>query len=203
MNAKLNLALRERHGLVYAVESMTANYSDTGLWSVYFGCDPQDVEKCCRLVRKELNNIKRKAMSPSQLKAAQQQIKGQIGVACDNRLQFALDFGKDYLLYVKLSKTEPKLYGENAYVIVDSNYTKEKLEELTSDPLYKKIRSDIITVIPGTRKVYVATPKMFNNVLAKNTPAEPKFEQAGPKSALEDYLNRAEQLGIDIHFGDD
>lgn len=99
MNAKLNLALRERHGLVYAVESMTANYSDTGLWSVYFGCDPQDVEKCCRLVRKELNNIKRKAMSPSQLKAAQQQIKGQIGVACDNRLQFALDFGKDYLLY--------------------------------------------------------------------------------------------------------
>lgn len=110
---------------------------------------------------------------------------------------------KDYLLYVKLSKTELKLYGENAYVIVDSNYTKEKLEELTSDPLYKKIRSDIITVIPGTRKVYVATPKMFNNVLAKNTPAEPKFEQAGPKSALEDYLNRAEQLGIDIHFGDD
>lgn len=99
MNAKLNLALRERHGLVYAVESMTANYSDTGLWSVYFGCDPQDVEKCCRLVRKELNNIKRKAMSPSQLRAAQQQIKGQIGVACDNRLQFALDFGKDYLLY--------------------------------------------------------------------------------------------------------
>ncbi len=99
MNAKLNLALRERHGLVYVVESMTANYSDTGLWSVYFGCDPQDVEKCCRLVRKELNNIKRKAMSPSQLKAAQQQIKGQIGVACDNRLQFALDFGKDYLLY--------------------------------------------------------------------------------------------------------
>ena len=99
MNAKLNLALRERHGLVYAVESMTANYSDTGLWSVYFGCDPHDVEKCCQLVRKELYHIKRKAMSPSQLKAVQQQIKGQIGVACDNRLQFALDFGKDFLLY--------------------------------------------------------------------------------------------------------
>lgn len=99
MNAKLNLALRERHGLVYTVESMVTNYCDTGLWSVYFGCDPHDVDRCCRLVRKELNNIKQKAMSNTQLKAAKQQIKGQIGVACDNRLQFALDFGKNFLLY--------------------------------------------------------------------------------------------------------
>jgi predicted Zn-dependent peptidase len=38
-------------------------------------------------------------MSDVQLKAAQQQIKGQIGVACDHRLQFALDFGKNFLLY--------------------------------------------------------------------------------------------------------
>lgn len=99
MNAKLNLALRERHGLVYTVESMVTDYCDTGLWSVYFGCDPHDVDRCCRLVRKELNNIKQKAMSNTQLKAAKQQIKGQIGVACDNRLQFALDFGKNFLLY--------------------------------------------------------------------------------------------------------
>lgn len=99
MNAKLNLALRERRGLVYTVESMATYYSDTGLWSVYFGCDPHDVEKCCKLVRKELNLIKKKVMSDVQLKAAQQQIKGQIGVACDHRLQFALDFGKNFLLY--------------------------------------------------------------------------------------------------------
>ncbi|MBQ2589456.1 MAG: insulinase family protein, partial [Prevotella sp.] len=99
MNAKLNLALRERRGLVYTVESMATYYSDTGLWSVYFGCDPHDVEKCCKLVRKELNLVKKKVMSDVQLKAAQQQIKGQIGVACDHRLQFALDFGKNFLLY--------------------------------------------------------------------------------------------------------
>ena len=99
MNAKLNLALRERHGLVYTVESMATNYSDTGLWCVYFGCDPHDVKKCCRLVRQELHRIQQKPMSMAQLKAAKQQIKGQIGVACDNRLQFALDFGKNYLLY--------------------------------------------------------------------------------------------------------
>ena len=52
MNARLNLALRERNGLVYTVESSMVSYSDTGLWSVYFGCDPHDVNKCLRLVRK-------------------------------------------------------------------------------------------------------------------------------------------------------
>ena len=39
MNARLNLSLRERHGLVYTVESSMVSYSDTGCWSVYFGCD--------------------------------------------------------------------------------------------------------------------------------------------------------------------
>jgi predicted Zn-dependent peptidase len=31
MNARLNLALRERHGLVYTVESIMVSYSDTGI----------------------------------------------------------------------------------------------------------------------------------------------------------------------------
>ena len=43
MNARLNLKLREQHGLVYTVESSMASYSDTGVWSVYFGCDHHDV----------------------------------------------------------------------------------------------------------------------------------------------------------------
>ena len=50
MNARLNLSLRERNGLVYTVESTMVSYSDTGIWSVYFGCDPHDVKKCLRLV---------------------------------------------------------------------------------------------------------------------------------------------------------
>lgn len=43
MNSRLNLSLREKHGLVYTVESVMTTYTDTGLWSVYFGCDPHDV----------------------------------------------------------------------------------------------------------------------------------------------------------------
>lgn len=99
MNARLNLALRERNGLVYTVESSMVSYSDTGLWCIYFGCDPHDVNRCQRLVRKELDRFIQHPLSDSQLSAAKKQLKGQIAIACDNRESFALDFGKSFLHY--------------------------------------------------------------------------------------------------------
>ena len=99
MNARLNLALRERNGLVYTVESSMVSYSDTGMWSIYFGCDPHDVKRCLRLVRRELDKVMQKPLTPTALRTAKQQLKGQIAIACDNREQFALDFGKSYLHY--------------------------------------------------------------------------------------------------------
>ena len=97
MNARLNLSLRERHGLVYTVESTMASYSDRCLWSIYFGCDHHDIRRCLRLVRHELDRMMQRPLSERHLAAAKRQLKGQIAIACDNREQFALDFGKSYL----------------------------------------------------------------------------------------------------------
>ena len=97
MNARLNVALRERNGLVYTVESSMVSYSDTGLWCTYFGCDPDDVEKCLRMVKHELHQLVRQPLTDRQLAAAKQQIKGQIGVAADNRESYALDMARTYL----------------------------------------------------------------------------------------------------------
>ena len=97
MNARLNLSLRERHGLVYTVESIMTSYSDTGIWSVYFGCDHADIQRCLRLVRHELDRMMQHPLSERQFTAAKRQLKGQIAIACDNREQYALDFGKSYL----------------------------------------------------------------------------------------------------------
>lgn len=97
MNAWLNLSLRERHGLVYTVESSMASYSDMGVWCVYFGCDHHDVNRCLRLVRHVLDRMMQRQLSASQLSIAKRQLKGQLVVACDNREQFALDFGRCFL----------------------------------------------------------------------------------------------------------
>ena len=99
MTARLNVSLRERNALVYTVESMAQSYSDTGLWAVYFGCDPKNVKRCLRLIRRELDKVMQRPLSDAQLRAAKRQMRGQIGIACDSRESFALDFAKSYLHY--------------------------------------------------------------------------------------------------------
>lgn len=99
MSARLNLALREHRGLVYTVDSSMVSYSLTGIWAIYFGCDADDLDKCMRLVRAELDHFIDTPLTDDELAVAKQQIKGQIGIACDNRENLALDFGKGFLHY--------------------------------------------------------------------------------------------------------
>ena len=99
MNSRLNLSLREKHGLVYTVESSMMNYTDAGLWSVYFGCDAEDVSKCHRLVLRELRRLTSTPLSSHALDAARKQLKGQISISQDNFESFAIGMAKRYLHY--------------------------------------------------------------------------------------------------------
>ena len=129
MNSRLNIALRERRGLVYTVESTLTNYTDTSTWAIYFGCDAEDVDRCLKTVRQELDKLMQEPLTERQYQAALKQIKGQIGVACDNFENYALDMAKAYLHYNKfegmkdtiehLEKTTPKLLQEVAQEMFD------------------------------------------------------------------------------------
>ena len=101
MNARLNVVLREHRGLVYTVESTMVTYGDTGLWCTYLGCDEKDVKRCLRLVRRELDKFRDTPLTPHRLEAAKKQLRGQLTVDCDNRENFALDFGSLYLFHNK------------------------------------------------------------------------------------------------------
>lgn len=129
MNSRLNIALREHRGLVYTVESSLTNYTDTSTWAIYFGCDEEDVERCLRTVRQELDKLMNEPMTERQFTGALKQIKGQIGVACDNFENYALDMAKAYLHYNKvegqkdtiehLERLTPELLQEVAREVFD------------------------------------------------------------------------------------
>jgi predicted Zn-dependent peptidase len=107
MSSRLNLALRERNGLVYTVESNCTAYTDTGFWSVYYGCDAKDRARCRRLVAHELDKLIQHPLPQRTLDAARRQLKGQIGISYDNFENVALGMAKRYLHYGKtLSKEE-------------------------------------------------------------------------------------------------
>ena len=106
MNSRLNVALRERRGLVYNVESNLTAYTDTGTFCIYFGCDPNDVDLCTRLVYKELKRLRENRLTLSQLAAAKKQLIGQIGVASDNHESNALGMAKTFLHYNRYESQE-------------------------------------------------------------------------------------------------
>lgn len=97
MNSRLNISLREKKGYVYNVDSSVTAYTDTGVTSVYFGCDKKNVHKCMDLVYKELDKIKKSKLTSMQLHIAKRQLTGQIGVMRDNHENLALSLGKNFM----------------------------------------------------------------------------------------------------------
>ena len=106
MNSRLNLNIREKYGLAYNVEAAYTPYSDTGVFTVYFGCDAEDLDKCMRLCRKEMNELCEMPLGQMQLKKAKAQMIGQMTLASENYENAMLSIGKSFLIYGKVDELE-------------------------------------------------------------------------------------------------
>ena len=140
MNSRLSLALRERTGLVYTVESNLTAYTDTGVWSVYFGCDAEDLKRCLRLVHRELRRLIDRPLSPRALNAAKQQLLGQLGISYDHFENVALAMGKRYLHYhrvltpVEIAQSIEALTPEDLQSIATEIFNPDRLTALIFQP---------------------------------------------------------------------
>lgn len=99
MNSRLNLALRERKGMAYNIESGYTAYTDTGLFNVYFGTDKENFEKAYSLVKKEFKLLRDTKLGHMQLSKAKKQLIGQIAVSTESHDDLMLAIGKSYLLF--------------------------------------------------------------------------------------------------------
>lgn len=136
MNSRLNMSLREKNGLVYTVESGITSYSDTGIFNIYFGTDKDNIHKCIKLAYKELKKLRDSELTTSQFYAAIKQLKGQLGISCDNKENVALNMGKSFLHFNKydsLPEVYKKLDGLTArqlLEIANEVFDESKLSEL-------------------------------------------------------------------------
>jgi len=97
MNTRLNLALREKNGLVYGIESSYTPYTDTGEWGIFFATEAKNLERAKMLVFKEIEKLKKQKLSTLQLHHTKQQIMGQMAIAEENNISFMLMMGKSLL----------------------------------------------------------------------------------------------------------
>jgi predicted Zn-dependent peptidase len=111
VNSRLNSSIREKHGLVYNVESNVALYSDTGFFSIYFATDPKNKDKCIKLINKEITRLKEEELTPMQLTTAKRQWKGHLGIASEINENSALNMAKSFLHLNRYSSID-KIFGE-------------------------------------------------------------------------------------------
>ena len=129
MKSILNLSLREQRGLVYTVESTYTPLSDCGYWSVYFACEPDNVQLCLDMIYNKVQSLCEKPLSSTMLDKYKRQLLGQMSVGNENQENSALSMAK-YMLYygsapilaevfAKIEKLTPADLQQTAFEIFD------------------------------------------------------------------------------------
>jgi len=102
MNSRLNMALRERRGYAYTIDSLYTAYCDTGNVTVYFGTDKSLVDKCIGIILKEIQQLRLRPLSQFQLRKAKRQVMGQIAISSENNENHMLSMGKSLLIFDRI-----------------------------------------------------------------------------------------------------
>jgi predicted Zn-dependent peptidase len=120
LNSRLNMSLREKNGLAYNVESNYNPYFDTGVFSIYFGTDSQNLEKSISIAMKELGTLRNSLLGAVQLSKAKKQIKGYLARGYESHESLMLSLGKSMLIFGRIDTPEE---------------TYEKIDRITSGQL--------------------------------------------------------------------
>jgi predicted Zn-dependent peptidase len=140
MNSRLNMTLREKHGLVYSIESSYNSYIDTGIFSVYFGAEKNTIEKAMQLVYKELTKLCNEKLGVMQLHKAKQQMMGQLAMSEESNMGFMLMMAKSILDTNRIESLNEifahieSITAENLLEIANEIFTKDKISELVYIP---------------------------------------------------------------------
>ena len=106
MNSRLNVAVREREGFCYTIESQYIPFTDAGLFYIYAGIDSEATERGTELILNELRHMRDTLMSPQRLKAAQNQLIGQMAINNDSGLNEMQSIGKACLNFEHVDTLE-------------------------------------------------------------------------------------------------
>jgi len=99
MNSRLNLNIREKHGITYNLESHYSTYADTGIFLVYLGTDQKYLNRTVRLVKAELKKLREKKLGTLQLHKAKLQSMGYLAIGFESNSNKLAAYGKSFLIF--------------------------------------------------------------------------------------------------------
>ena len=139
LNSRLNLSVRERYGYAYSIEANYHTFADTGYWQIYFGSEPKNVNKTLTLIDKELDKLREKTLSASQLLQAKRQYKGHLALGMDVNSGLMQGLGKSMLAFgqidtiAEMHQAIDKITSQEIQVLAQKHLRKEVFSSLIFD----------------------------------------------------------------------
>jgi len=123
MNCRLNLNIREKHGMAYHIEANHMMHQDVGVFNVYFGTDVRFHKRVADLVRREVDKMRHNKLGVRQLHEAKQQLLGQIALSHEHGGHVLSGLAKTFLVHGRVENLDAVLQA------IDS-LTAEELREV-------------------------------------------------------------------------
>ena len=99
MSSRLNQNIREKYGYCYNIYSFANMHSDTGDFGVYMATEEAKADHSVKLIKRELNRLRQKKVSPRELNRAKSQAKGAIMLGLENMGSRMMRIGRQELYY--------------------------------------------------------------------------------------------------------
>ncbi len=140
MNSRLNLSLREKHGLVYSVAAQFVSFIDTGLFVISFGTEPKQLEKSITLVKQELKRLREEPLGKKQFAEAKEQLLGHLAISEENNVSFMIMMARNLLDAGKVTSLD-EIFERIKNVTVDT------LMELSNE-MFDEEKLSYLRVLP-------------------------------------------------------
>lgn len=137
LNSRLNLTVREKHGLAYTVDASYNTYADSGFWQIYLGSESKNIDKAIELIYKEVKLLETKELTSIQLHRAKEQLKGHLALGMDSNSGLMQGLGKSMLAFNQIDTLQEMHQG------IDK-ITSKQLLEMASTFMKREASSELI-----------------------------------------------------------
>jgi predicted Zn-dependent peptidase len=119
MSSRLFQEVREKRGLAYSVYSYTSQYSDTGTFGVYAGCQPGKIDEVLTICREEVAKVADRGLTDEELARGKGQLRGSMVLGLEDTGSRMSRIGKSELVYEELLSVDEVLAKIDAVSLDD------------------------------------------------------------------------------------
>ncbi len=114
MSSRLFQKIREKKGLVYSIYSYPSAYKDAGLFTIYAGMNPENLNIVAGLIAEEIKMLVKRGIKPSDLEKSKEQLKGNYILGLESTSSRMNSIGKSELMLGSIDTPEQVLEKINS-----------------------------------------------------------------------------------------